>query len=111
MTGRVQHDPYASWVAVGWLPLCFGTPSLDGQGNRSLNVVDEDLEVHHLGLHTGAFWPCRRLVPILGPDVEVHASSGVTQVCPLRGVWTHLPESRRGADRSRPPGPRLRNRW
>ena len=76
MAGRVEHDPYSFWVAVGWLPWCLGTASLDGSGDCGFEVVDHDLEVHHLGLHTVAFWPRRRLIPILALDV---------------GAWTATP--------------------
>lgn len=82
MTGRVEHDPQARGVAVGWLVGGLGPAALDHERHRCLYVVHEDLEVRHLRLAPGPLRPHRWLVPLLGLEVEADAAAGIAELHP-----------------------------
>src|SRR5207247_9609326 len=64
---------------------------LGPRGNRGLEVVAPDLEVHHLRLLAGLLRPRRRLVPGRTLNVEMHAACWIPQLGPVRRCEvTHL---------------------
>jgi len=86
MASRVEHDADAPGVSVRWLPRRFGAASADSEGNRCIEVVHLDLEMHHLRLLAGPLGPRRRLVPGLALDVEVDTAYGIPELRPIRRV-------------------------
>lgn len=82
MTGRVEDhsDPLA--ISIRWLPGCLGATKLQRAGDRGLEVVDLDLEVHHLRLFSRLLGPGRRFVPRVALDVEMYAAFRVEQLRP-----------------------------
>ena len=66
VAGWVEHDPEFVRVSVRGLLRRDTTTGGEHRGDRSVEVVDLDLEVQHLRRGAGQFGPDRRLVPLLG---------------------------------------------
>ena len=67
MTGRVEHHSDPLTIPIGWLPGCLCATELQSAGDRGLEVIDLDLEVHHLRQFALLLWPGRPFVPRVTP--------------------------------------------
>ena len=102
MTCGVEHDPKAARIAIHRLMRGLPTSALDDDVDRGLEVIHQDLQVHHLRSMPGLLRPRRRLVRGFCLDVEAHPAVGVAELKPT-GIIAggDLPAEQLGIERSK----------
>ena len=92
VTGRVEHHSQAIAVSIRWLPCRLIATELQRLGDGVAEVVDFDLEVHHLRQAPRLFGPSRRLVFRVTLDVQMYTPRRIEQLGPTsaRAEVSHL---------------------
>lgn len=84
MPGRVEHHPESRGITVGWLKWRNRAPGRERTIHACRYIVDADLEMHHLRLVPGSFWPHGWPIPLVRPECQAHAAGRIAQRDPTR---------------------------
>src|SRR5262245_30359328 len=86
MPGGIEHHTKTALIPIRRLPRRDGGTTRDRVRDRSFQFVDQDLEVHHLGLFACLFRPRRRAIRLDGLEVETDTTVGIPGLYPVATV-------------------------